>query len=173
MLQRVGQNLAGFSIRRQAHQFYPRLTQGLITLVQQDRHHRRAVQRHADPVTHHAVHRTHDNRAVQIAAPGLNVFNNLRHFATDIDHHPIGGHQRRDARLKADTRMFTQMAVFAVHWQQHIGQEQPVHMFQIGTVCVARHMVFAVGIINDINTDFRQGVDDLQNLAFIPRNGFR
>ena len=101
------------------------------------------------------------------------MFNDFRHFAGDIHHHAVGRHQCGNPRLMPDADVFAQMPVFAMHWQQHVGQEKSMHMFQIRTVGVARDMVFAIAVIDDINTDFRQRVDDLQHFPLIPRNGFR
>ena len=68
--------------------------------------------------------------------------------------------------------MFAQVTVFAVHRDHHFGAHDVVHLFQIGTVRVARHVIKVRAIIHHIDVLFRQVVHDTQHFALIARNGF-
>ena len=129
------------------------------------------VQRHADTIPHHTVQRTDLHGTVQIGPACLDIFRDLGLIAAQVDHHTIDRQNTLDALGIGDFDVFTQMAVFAVHRDQHLWLDHIMQRLKVGTVGMARHVVFPRAVINHIDTHFRELVDDANDALFIAGNG--
>ena len=129
------------------------------------------VQRHPDTVTDNPVKRAHLHRTVQIGASGFDIFLNLRRIAREIDHHTIYGDDPSHALAFGDFHMLAQMAVFAMHRDQHLRPHDLMHLFQIRPVRVAGYVVFPARIIDHIHPHLRKVVHDANDALLIAGNG--
>ena len=119
-----------------------------------------AVQRHPDPVADHAVHRADHHLAVDVGPPRVDVFRDPRRVPGEVHHHPVGGQHALQPQRLAELGVLAQVPVLAVHRDQDLRLDQPVHLLQVGAVRVARDVVGAALVVDDVDALLGQHVHD-------------
>ena len=171
MLQHVDQRAARLAGFRQAHGLAPRIADGFVVVVHDQRHHDMAVQRHADAFPHHAVQRADHHAAIQIQPPGLDMVDHRRAGGGEVDHRAVRRQHALQAAFQRQPDMAAQVAMLAVHRHHEIGPHQVVNQLQVRAVGMARNVIQPAAVVHHLDALLGQGVHDGDDRLLVARDG--